>query len=294
MTLDQINIGAASNDGTGDPGRTIFTKINDNMTRLEGTGFRRNKVYSWDATEGGLTALQDAIYTGRDVREVKYIFLHPFSVSSGNNYSNNKTIKPTKRASMFLGLSAASGNVDVVVKVQSKANVITASGTLGINSNITRNILRISSKSKPYIMVDKGTAKGRMQVEVELINPTTLATVWCVSEIHNLNDGESVRSVKHFLPMPSALLANGRGGMLYGYRYRITALDVALTHGNYGAGVDGTLTTVYSQAINPSLVLVNGSHRIDIDSRDEFNYVELQVNYNAVNVTVNKTYLRAD
>jgi hypothetical protein len=291
MALDQLNLGATQNDGTGDFGRTAFTKIKDNFIRLEGTGFRRNKTYGWDALEGGLSAVQDSIYTTATVREVKYIFLHPFSVSSGNNYSQSKYIKPTEKASVFFGLSAAVGNVDLIVRVQSKAEVTAASGTLAISSTMTRNIRRVSSRFKPYIYVDKGTGKGRMQIEVELINPTTLATVWTIAEIHNLNDGEAVRSVKHLLPIPSKLIANGRGGMLYGYRFRITALDVALEHDNYGAGVDGTLTTVHTSTINPSTDLVSGAKRVDIDT-DEFNYVELVVNYNTVNVTVNKTYIK--
>jgi hypothetical protein len=290
--LSRIDFGTAPNTFSGDNGGAAITKLDNNTDLIESYGFKRVKAYGWDhPTTGVMTAIQDASYFNKDVKEVKYIFLHPFSVSSGNNYSKNKYIKPTEKASVFFGLSAAVGNVDLSIKVQSKAEVTVTSGTLGIGSTMTRNIRRVSSKFKPYIYVDKGTGKGRMQIEVELINPSTLATAWTTIEIHNLNDGEAVRSVKHLLPMPSALLGNGRGGMLYGYRYRITALDVALEHDNYGAGVDGTLTTVYSQTVNPSTDLVGGFIRVDIDE-DEFNYVELAVNYNAVNVTVNKTFLK--
>jgi hypothetical protein len=34
MALDLINVGAAPDDGTGDPGRTAFDKVNDNFTEL--------------------------------------------------------------------------------------------------------------------------------------------------------------------------------------------------------------------------------------------------------------------
>ena len=37
MALDTINIGTSANDGTGDPLRTAFTKINTMFTELYGT-----------------------------------------------------------------------------------------------------------------------------------------------------------------------------------------------------------------------------------------------------------------
>jgi hypothetical protein len=53
MTQEIINVGAAPNDGEGDPLRTAFQKINNNFTQLYSTGFFTSSAYST-----GLTANQ--------------------------------------------------------------------------------------------------------------------------------------------------------------------------------------------------------------------------------------------
>ena len=46
MTQEIINIGAAPNDGEGDPLRTAFEKVNNNFTQLYSTGFFTSEAYS--------------------------------------------------------------------------------------------------------------------------------------------------------------------------------------------------------------------------------------------------------
>jgi hypothetical protein len=46
MTQLLIDIGTTANDGTGDPLRTAFAKINNNFTQLFGTGFQTYEVYT--------------------------------------------------------------------------------------------------------------------------------------------------------------------------------------------------------------------------------------------------------
>lgn len=52
MTQEIINIGAAPNDGEGDPLRTAFEKINNNFTQLYSTGFFTSNAYSAGTTAG--------------------------------------------------------------------------------------------------------------------------------------------------------------------------------------------------------------------------------------------------
>lgn len=52
MTQEIINIGAAPNDGEGDPLRTAFEKINNNFSQLYGTGFFTSNAYSAGTTAG--------------------------------------------------------------------------------------------------------------------------------------------------------------------------------------------------------------------------------------------------
>lgn len=50
MTQEIINVGAAPNDGEGDPLRTAFQKINNNFTQLYSTGFFTSSAYSTGLT----------------------------------------------------------------------------------------------------------------------------------------------------------------------------------------------------------------------------------------------------
>lgn len=52
MTQEIINIGAAPNDGEGDPLRTAFEKINNNFSQLYSTGFFTSNAYSAGTTAG--------------------------------------------------------------------------------------------------------------------------------------------------------------------------------------------------------------------------------------------------
>ena len=52
MTQEIINIGAAPNDGEGDPLRTAFEKTNNNFSELYSTGFFTSNAYSSGTTAG--------------------------------------------------------------------------------------------------------------------------------------------------------------------------------------------------------------------------------------------------
>jgi len=52
MTQEIINVGAAPNDGEGDPLRTAFQKINNNFSQLYSTGFFTSSAYSTGNTAG--------------------------------------------------------------------------------------------------------------------------------------------------------------------------------------------------------------------------------------------------
>jgi len=52
MTQEIINIGAAPNDGEGDPLRTAFEKVNNNFSQLYSTGFFTSEAYSTGNTAG--------------------------------------------------------------------------------------------------------------------------------------------------------------------------------------------------------------------------------------------------
>lgn len=90
MTQKQINIGAAPDDGTGDPLRTAFTKINQNAedveVRLGGVENGGGGFATFDLMDAAdLTGLDDGtIITAAGYRYTKVASGHDITISSGN------------------------------------------------------------------------------------------------------------------------------------------------------------------------------------------------------------------
>ena len=68
MAQQTINIGSAANDGTGDPLRTAFDKINDNFTEIYGSTAEANDLLEDSSPQLG----GDLRGGGRSGRKMRY------------------------------------------------------------------------------------------------------------------------------------------------------------------------------------------------------------------------------
>ena len=119
MTRQNINIGSTANDGTGDPLRTAFDKINDNFVELYGTD---NDITTLDAN----------------------LDVNNFSITTGVT-NGNITVTPNGTGNINLGALKFNGtsissddstivNINEALRVE---GVLTATGALTSNTSLT-------------------------------------------------------------------------------------------------------------------------------------------------------------
>lgn len=120
MSQEIINVGALPNDGTGDPLRTAFTKINNNFTNLFSTASQINIANTTGSTSGQIIFQTEIANFSQAV----------FQIRSTDNNANSQSITINAQ------LNNANTNV-----------AFTAFGTLIIGTSICRYDMDINSSN---------------------------------------------------------------------------------------------------------------------------------------------------
>lgn len=120
MSQEIINVGAVANDGTGDPLRTAFTKINNNFTNLFSTASQLTIANTTGATSG-----QIIFQT-----EIANFSQATFQIRSTDNNANSQSIT--------INAQINNTNTDVI---------FTAFGTLVIGTSICQYDMDVNSSN---------------------------------------------------------------------------------------------------------------------------------------------------
>lgn len=124
-TLEVINVGTAANDGTGDPLRTAFEKVNNNFANLWATGYNTLEAITIGNTAGQL------LWTLPVTSFTQASFQINSSDQSSNNSQNititaainnaKSSVKWTGHSTVFFGnavtnydMTVSAGNVNLV------------------------------------------------------------------------------------------------------------------------------------------------------------------------------------
>lgn len=116
-TLEVINIGATANDGTGDPLRTAFEKINNNFAQLGNTSY----FYAFANTTGNST--QVLFETPANSFNQGQIIVESINSTTSDKQSITLSVLPTVDASnvkytgsgtIFIGNAVANYSMDVL------------------------------------------------------------------------------------------------------------------------------------------------------------------------------------
>jgi hypothetical protein len=110
MAQEYINIGSTANDGTGDPLRVAFDKINNNFTQLYSTGY----------------TTMESITFGTDLQE---IFSYPVNAFTEGTFQI-KSYNPNTQDSINITIISGLSNDSSIVK-------FTASGLLSFGDYVT-------------------------------------------------------------------------------------------------------------------------------------------------------------
>lgn len=118
MAQEIINVGSTANDGTGDPLRVAFEKVNNNFTQLFGTGFSTVESVTYGNTTQELFSIDANLFT-EGTFQINSV--DPNSQSSQNIIINSaiqndlSSVKYTGQSSIKFGTSYVSNySMDVV------------------------------------------------------------------------------------------------------------------------------------------------------------------------------------
>tara|TARA_B100001113_G_scaffold352393_1_gene353626 strand:- start:696 stop:2495 length:1800 start_codon:yes stop_codon:yes gene_type:complete len=204
MAQQTINIGTNANDGTGDPLRTAFDKINDNFTELYGTTAEANDLKE-DTTPqlgGDLDVNGQKIVSARSNEQ---IILDPngtgtVELNANTNVTGNLTATGdiTATGNIFangnINLGNGAGDQTKVVgvfeadqlqidgttltsTVTNGAVTIQGNGTGGVNvADVTINDNQISASNSNSNLIITGSGTGAVKVDAIKISGTTISS----------------------------------------------------------------------------------------------------------------------
>jgi hypothetical protein len=142
MAQQTINIGTVANDGTGDPLRTAFDKINDNFTEVYGFDGDITGVTAGDGLTGGGTSGDVTLSVADD--GIDYDMLSP----EFNAQTTDATLAFTQEA-IHIGTLTGTGNVLNCLGIKqgtTKTAVFTGGGSLAFGGTATSNYYVIAGE----------------------------------------------------------------------------------------------------------------------------------------------------
>ena len=196
MAKQTIGIGSAANDGTGDPLRTAFTKINANFSELYGTSAEANDILEDTSPQlgGNLDINGWNITSARSNENIRVIpnGTGTVELEANTNVTGNLTATGNIFANGNINLGNSAGDQTKVVGVFEADNIqidgttittnttngsvtITGNGSGGVNiDNLTFNDNTISSASNADINLNPG-GTGNIIAGAVTISGTTLS-----------------------------------------------------------------------------------------------------------------------
>jgi len=198
MAKQTINIGTSANDGTGDPLRTAFDKINDNFTELYGASAEANDLLEDSSPQLG----GDLDVNGRKItsaRSNENIILDPagtgtIELNANTNVTGNLTATGNIFANGNINLGDAAGDqvkvtgvfeadqlqidgTTLTSTVTNGAVTIQGNGTGGVNvADITINDNEITATNTNSNLVLSAAGTGNIIVGAVKFNGTTLSS----------------------------------------------------------------------------------------------------------------------
>ena len=166
MAQQTVGIGSSANDGTGDPLRTAFTKINENFTELYATtGMDTDKGIDINANTITSTSTNEDIIidpngTGKielaaDVEIDNGLNINASTITSLTT-NGDITLTPNGTGGVVIDsikvteneIAATNTNDDLVLSAAGTGNVVM--GAIRINGSQILSLIHISEPTRPY------------------------------------------------------------------------------------------------------------------------------------------------
>lgn len=154
MSQQIINIGAAPNDGTGEPLRQAFEAVNDNFTEVYTAGPVGSNIQIANNTITTTTTNTNIVLKPNGIGVIQANASILPNISNVHDIGSNSLRFDTIYAGYFVGngslltgISGGSGNGQAIVNGTSNVAITTANGNVTIGISGTGNVVTVSQTS---------------------------------------------------------------------------------------------------------------------------------------------------
>jgi len=154
MTQQIIDIGAAANDGTGEPLRDAFSAINDNFTQVWANGPVNSNIQIANNTITTTTTNTNIVLKPNGIGTIQANAAIIPSIDNVYDLGSTALRFDTVYAGYFVGngslltgISGGSGNGQAIVNGNSNVAITTSGGNVTIGINGTGNVVTVSQTS---------------------------------------------------------------------------------------------------------------------------------------------------
>jgi len=154
MTQQIIDIGAAANDGTGEPLRDAFNAVNDNFTQIWTSGPVNSNIQIANNTITTTTTNTNIVLKPNGVGTIQANAAIIPSIDNVYDLGSTALRFDTVYAGYFVGngslltgISGGSGNGQAIVNGNSNVAITTSGGNVTIGINGTGNVVTVSQTS---------------------------------------------------------------------------------------------------------------------------------------------------
>jgi len=276
MTYEYVDVGARPNDGTGDPLRTAYIKINNNFAQLQqfGTSKISNGTSNVNipVANGNVNTTANGNLT-LGVADRAVTVYGDLTVTGNATVSGNVTRNAISYGSSFLGFGAADGNANVTIAGVSNVAVFTTAG-LNVNGTITGTTVSASGNVIGANVVGVNTVQGNNIVGTT-VSATTVsasgnvigANVVGVNTVQGNNivgttiTGTTVSATGSVIGAIVSATGNVIGGNVIGANLSATGNVVGQGGVYANVTIDNQLSanTIIAQIINTSILSASGN-----------------------------------
>jgi len=305
MAKQTVNLGSSANDGTGDPLRTAFDKINDNFDELY--------LYSTATSGNNITITANTIASDNTNGN---IILDP-NGTGDIVVATGAELQLTDHVDNAVVFSDASGNLTMAAGFTFDGTNVATTGTIDVNSRLkfTNNIISTQTSNDPIELDPNGTGAVNILANTAITGNTTMTGTLSVTgttvltgsfrpAMHTFVATDAITSVEHAgrtlllgevggnalvtLTLPAAT----GSGDIYKFivsvvntsSYVIKVADATDTiDGSVILHQDGGETMLsFNTAADSDTITLNGTTTGGVSIGDEFTLVDIATNQYAV------------
>lgn len=188
MTQQLIDVGSSPNDGTGDPLREAFTKVNSNFSEIYSSFVASGQITVGNTTVNTSISNTNGLYTGNTTVNTTANSLS-ISVNGGSSYSS-------VNASSLVVSNSTVVNSSTMFIGNSTVNAVHTTSNLSISNSTTQFLA-----NRNYLLVGNSTVNT-------VVNSSSIDTSEVIVSSNTINLGNPTKSSNGYTYLPNGIKMN--------------------------------------------------------------------------------------